>query len=176
MGPSQPKWGRAQSFETAWNSSQGTLSYGADTSHCPPPNTAAQRKWSFNVGFSGDDWIEETEALWNLTPAPLLTELSLRHPVHALASVCPSDVHFPFSSFCLPLWTGLERGPVASFLLPMSSPVILLTDETSLSALELLPPGPLSAPELQLSSFSAIKGWGNFKRHIYVDVSPGSTC
>ena len=55
-------------------------------------------------------------------------------------------------------------------------PSHLLTDGTSRSALELLPLGLLGAPDLQSSSSSAAQSGDNFRRHIYVDVFPGSSC
>lgn len=111
---------------------------------------------------------------------PLWPSPPLRSPSGILPRqsppLVPVTMYFPFWSFCLPLWPGSVPGPLGFNLPPASSPVILLTDETLRSALDLLPLGLLSAPDLQPSPSSAAQSGDNFGRHIYVDVLPGSSC
>lgn len=133
------------------DSSQGFLSYGPDTSHFPPSKYCCQHT-------VGRQRRMRNPTLARPSQRSLSGILTRQSPPFG-----PVTLYFPFWSFCLPLWPGSAPSPLGFNLLPASSPVILLTDETSRSTLELLPLGLLGAPDLQPSASSAAE-WRQFQK------------
>lgn len=100
---------------------------------------------------------EEDEGAQNTTLA-LSPHCNLSQaPCPCSCLICPCDCSFLLLVLLSPMVTRLGALSPFPSLPPASSPFILSTDETSLSTLELLPTGPLSTPELQLSSLPTIQ-------------------
>lgn len=152
------------------NSSQGFLSYGPDTSCFPPPTLLSAHRCETTGGRQRRMRLCGIP-LWPSPPLRSLSGILSGSHLH-----WPSDHIFPLLVLLSPTVARLSarfpwfQPPACIF------PSHLLTDGTSRNALELLPLGLLRAPALQLSSLSAAQSGDNFRRHISVDVFPGSSC